>query len=209
MNLVRPNEHEPFDHIAWGVPNLDDGLAEFERRTGVAPFVPPQTDAAAAGTVSGVARLQGRSSIEILAPTPGSEPTGLGRLLARRAEPGLMFWYAAYHDLRALLAELNAMGIPTTALETYDMPTISFRRAYVADHIFNPAVPYLIQWGRRDEGSGREAPRITVESFWVEHTEPGSLDRIYDALGIEVDCREGGIPTTRLVLNTPNGIVEL
>jgi hypothetical protein len=82
------------DHLMWGAPSLEEGMAEAERLFGVAAA--PGGAHPGGGTRNALLSLGDRVYLEIIAPDPNQELAGtFGERIAGLEGCGLITWAAA------------------------------------------------------------------------------------------------------------------
>ena len=105
MSHVPPG---PIDHVAHAVADLDTSIDRFEKLLGAR--LEHREIVVAQGVEVAFLELEGRTRLELLAPTSADTP--VGRFLARRGE-GLHHVCVVVSNLQETLDALTAAGIPT------------------------------------------------------------------------------------------------
>lgn len=96
------------DHLMWGAPTLEAGMAEAERLFGVVPA--PGGVHPGVGTQNALLSLGERHYLEIIAPDPNQDLAGtFGERIAGLESCGLITWAAAVSGLAAVAERAAGM----------------------------------------------------------------------------------------------------
>lgn len=138
------------DHIGLAINNVSDGVAYFEKLTGIKARVHPAESSAPFWSAS--VRIGEKCFLEILGPNPdhkGIHP--LKSLLQASKEPTLWFWYIRTDDFEELQKKVEAQGRRIEQKTKMEMDET--RSDEVAPYIrgsigpgFDPVYPNIIQW---------------------------------------------------------------
>ena len=202
------------DHVVLAVPDLADGVAWFQRMTGVRPVVGGSH--VGLGTANCLVGLGGGAYLEIIGPDPDQpeparpRPFGLDGLTAAT----VVGWCVRPADLDRAVAAARAQGYdpgtPTAmsrrasagALLTWRVTSIS---ADPADRI----VPFLIDWGTTPHPTAGALPTVPLRSLEAEHPEPARVGERLAALDIDLTVRFGERPRLIVTLPGPDGAIAL
>jgi hypothetical protein len=201
------------DHIILGINDLQQGIAELERLTGVRAVFGGAHPGR--GTQNALIALGGEHYLEILAPNPedraGSESSeGLQALTALTP----IGWAARTHDMTALELDLRSRGVQIgeTRPGARNLPDGS-RLAWKTLG-FPPSasslLPFFIEWdpaGAHPSSTSPGGCRLT--GFALEDPAPDALRESLRAAGLPVEVREGKEPRIRVALACAKGNVEL
>ncbi|MEM9516824.1 MAG: VOC family protein [Actinomycetota bacterium] len=204
------------DHIVWGVPDTDDGLETLHELTGVQPSIGRMPTDELYPTRSASIGLGGGAFFEVYGPNPAyrGAPHTFHTLLTSLPAPRLLTWFARVIDLPAVTTELSRLGHTVAPMiDEWERTTApSFRNAQFSDHMFEPAVPRLIEWHDRmgmDENlvQGARLDRIVVRSEQLDE-----VRSVHAHLGLVDDptiVLEAGAPAMAAHLDTASGPVVI
>ncbi len=205
------------DHLLWGVPNLDDGLRNFARRSGVTAAIGGRHPGI--GTHNALLDLEGTRYLEIIAADPTQDRfTDFGLLLRELREPGLLTWAARTDDIVTLAKRVRDAGLEPGEIVTIlrqrpDGELFRGRLLQLDGHRWGPLVPFFIQIDKGSHPSQDAPTGCRLTSFTLEHPQPAELRLILTGLGLhiplDVEVRQGAQPTLRAELDTPNGRLNL
>ncbi len=201
------------DHIVWGAPDTAAAAEALADRTGVQaqPASTPR-DSSYPTSSRGLA-LGGERFLEVYGPNPDYDggPHAMHDMLANLPEPRLLVWFARVADLAAAGAALAAAGTPLTPMldEWARTDAASFRNGYLTDHLFDPSVPFLIQWRDRLDMDERMAGGLDLVDLTVVASDPDRTAAVHTTLGLTVPIEPGPADGFRITLDTPKGQVTL
>jgi len=201
------------DHIILGIDDLQRGIAELERLTGVRAVFGGAHPGR--GTQNALIALGGEHYLEILAPNP--EDSGIAE---SREELGKLTaltpigWAARTHDMTALERDLRSRGVQTGEIRPGARNLPDGSRLAWKTLGFPPSasslLPFFIEWDRAGAHPSSTSPggcRLT--GFTLENPAPGALRESLRAAGLPVEVREGKESRIRVALACPKGNVEL
>ena len=199
------------DHFILAINDLDRGVAEFERMTGVRPVfggVHPGR-----GTQNALASLGDGRYIEILAPNPKepnpAEPIGGLAALTVLTPAG---WALGTTDLAAVATRAEARGLGVSPIRpgSRALPDGS-RLEWQTLGIMKPAhnwAPFFIQWTNPALQPSATSPRgCTLQSAALEDPNPDPLRALFDAVGFDMPLKKSDVSRMTIVLQCPKGIV--
>lgn len=203
------------DHLIYGVPDLDRGVEEIERRLGVRPIAGgrhPQY-----GTRNALVALGPETYLEVMAPAPELDPPERGRLfgLDEREEAGLVTWALRSERIEALGARARERGVPGLgpvargSRENVDGTVLSWRFTDPRAMPLGGVVPFLIAWGETPHPAGSAPDAGTLVGMRFEHPEPATARSALRALGVEAAVEEGARPRLAATIRTGEGRVEI
>jgi hypothetical protein len=199
------------DHIILSIGDLERGIADFERMTGVRPVaggVHPGR-----GTQNALASLGDGRYIEILAPDPKqpNPPDPMPGLAATRTlTPS--GWALGTTDTFALQARLNGREIETTG----NMPGSralpdGSRLEWSTFGVATPNhrwMPFFIKWADPAKQPSRTAPGgCRLESIQIEDPNPDALTHVLATAGVQVPIAKSANSRMTVVLQCPKGTV--
>jgi hypothetical protein len=203
------------DHLVYAVTNLDTGIAEIERLLGVRAAAGGKHTGR--GTHNALLSLGGSSYLEIIAPDPDQpaptapRPFGLDRL----HEPRLVSWAARVADIEKRVAAARAAGYYPGAVVAMSrkLPAggeLRWRLAVHAEPVAGGVVPFLIQWDAGAQHPSETAPSgARLVDLQAEHPQPDDVNRMLEALAIDVTVTEAARPALIATIEGPHGTVLL
>lgn len=204
------------DHLVYAVPDLEAGVEDLERRTGVRAVAGGSHPGR--GTRNALMGLGGNAYLEILAPDPAQPPPEGPRWLgvdgAASRGPRLAAWAVRTADLGGAARRAEAAGVRlgdvvAGSRRRTDGVLLSWRltdpRAVVEDGL----VPFFIDWGASPHPSASAPGGVVLAALRGEHTRPGDAATLLGNLGLELPVTKGERSALIAVLQTPRGLVEI
>ena len=202
------------DHIIVAISDLEVGIREVERITGIQPVYGGNHPGG--GTQNALIALGPEQYLEILAPQPDIElPESLDWLL-QTSELTPVGWASSTTNIADTLELLRSNG--------YEMSTpVPGSRArpdgitltWVTMSIVDPQIagaPFFIEWGDAAAHPAKTSPAgCRLRSLTVSSPEEAALGRLIEVLGLDVVVGSGNAPEAALqiVLDCPTGTVVL
>ncbi|USQ84126.1 VOC family protein [Streptomyces phaeoluteigriseus] len=199
------------DHLVLATRDLAATVAEFTRRTGVAPA--PGGVHVGLGTRNYLVGLGGCAYLEIIGPDPdqpaptGPRPFGLDGL----DTPRTVTWAVSPSDLDAAVATARARGYDPGEVRRMsrlspDGTLLEWRLTDGGAPHPSGLVPFLIDWGDTTHPSASGLPVTPLLELTASAPDPGEVRALLTALGTDLAVSEGpaGFSYT---LDTPNGPV--
>jgi len=197
------------DHVILGAPSVEQGMAEFERLTGVKPVYGGQHPGR--GTENALVSL-GTSYLEIVAPRAGMTPQGDLAGLAQLKKLTPIAWAVHIEDLDKAQRELRRVGYPPTppmpgsritpAGDTLSWTTFGFEKPPVE------MAPFFIRWGDGVRHPSSSSPLgCGLQNMWLGDPDEAALHRLVmqlrlpirtlrtekPAMRLQIVCREGAV----------------
>lgn len=195
------------DHVILGINDLQKGIAELERATGV------QAEFGGAhpgrGTQNALISLGGRHYLEILAPNP--EDSGVAEARKELAELSSLRpvgWAAHSEDLAGLKQRLGdqAGEIRPGARNRPDGSRLAWKTLGLNSE--NPLLPFFIEWDRETKHPSATSPSgCRLTGFFLEDPAPDALRETLRAAGLAIEVRKAKEPRIRISLRCPKGDV--
>lgn len=200
------------DHVILGINDLQKGIEELERVTGVRAVFGGAHPGR--GTQNALISLGGEQYLEILAPNPAdpgnqapvAEVAGLTKLTP-------VGWAARSDDLPALQLSLRGQGtrvgeVRPGARNRPDGTRLAWRTLGF-DEPSNPLLPFFIEWERGGAHPSATSPAgCRLTGFSLQDPDPASLREPLRAAGLGVEVREGSPAGLRISLACLKGDVE-
>jgi hypothetical protein len=203
------------DHLVYAVPDLAAGAAGFAERSGVAPA---RGGAHPVGSANYLVALtvHGRRApyyLEIVGPDPDRADRGPVTVfgLADLDRPHLAtFAVRVEDDLATAVERARAAGhdpgdVDPWSRTTPDGTVLRWLLAKREPEAYPAPVPFLIDWGQTTQPGLGELPAVELLAVRAEHPDPGSLAPALEALGVDLDLRQGPEPLLEAGLRGPKG----
>jgi hypothetical protein len=201
----------PVDHVLLGIGDLQRGIDELERRTGVRAVFGGAHPGR--GTQNALIALGGEHYLEILAPNPAEAANPDAAELHALQTLTPIGWAARSHDLAALRQSLQGQGIAVEAIRPGgrnlpDGSRLSWQTLGFTPPA-SPLLPFFIQWGEGSAHPSATSPQgCRLVSLILEDPAPDSLRKTLRAAGLGVEVRQGKEARIHLSLACPKGRVE-
>ena len=201
------------DHLVYAAPDLEQAIADIERRCGVRPGYGGKH--AGGLTHNALLSLGAGSYLEVIAPVRDTEPTpGLPFGLDTVTEPHLVAWAVSVEDIEERVKEAKKRGYDAGAIidggrELPDGSSLKWRLAMNPKPTGDGLVPFVIQWLSEPHPSTTSRAGCKFVALRGEHPDPAGIDAVLDALVEEMEVVSGPTPRLIATIDTPNGRVEL
>lgn len=213
-NAAVTMQHVPasIDHVLLIVNDLDAGMDQFERLTGVQPQVGGVHPGR--GTQNALVSLGDAVYLEIIAPNTDDSS---GEAAAAQAAPYDSLtpfdWAIRSEDLDALAARLRendvAVGRITPGSRVRPSGAKLEWRTLTLDDSAHPFAPFFIQWAAFSQHPATTSPMgCTLRDLRFDHPAPDELRAMFTALGIDAIVEQGSQPRMRIELACPRGTVS-
>ena len=213
MIAIEPPGGGWVDHIVWGVPDTEAGAERLADLTGIRAQAASTERPESYPTYSNGISLGGERFFEIYGPNPNYDgpPHPMHDLLQGLNEPRLLVWFTRVADLPGAGKALAEAGLALQPMldEWERTDAASFRNGHVRDHIFDPSVPFLIEWRNRLDMDDRMAGGFELVQLSVVASDPERTAAIHRVLGIDVPIEAGDSDEFYVRLNSPKGEVTL
>lgn len=204
----------PVDHLVYATADLERGIEEIERLTGVAPT--PGGQHPGRGTRNALIALGAEAYLEIVAPDPDQPPPPSGRWLgvdAVRASR-LTTWAARGSGLPDLRSRAVEQGVPLGAVLTgarrrADGERLAWRLTDPEPLVAGGVIPFFIDWGESPHPARSAARGATLADLRVEHPDAVGVRRMLRALDLDVAVARADRAAVVAVIEGPRGRVEL
>lgn len=179
--------HAQIDHLVVAIRSLPEGIAEFERLTGVKATAGGKHPGR--GTENALVSLGGGTYLEIIAPQDGAQLSPMDDAMRKLDRLHIINWAVSLSDVDAAVAALKAAGVATSPAQpgariTPSGDRLEWTTLGLADRTIAVA-PFFINWSAGTKHPSTTAPggcaldRLTI-------TDPNSdrLAAALDALGV-------------------------
>jgi hypothetical protein len=202
------------DHLVLAVPRLADGVAGFQRRTGVRPV--KGGSHTSLGTANYLVGLGDDAYLEIIGPDtdqpdPGRpRPFGIDELTVSR----VMAWCVRPADLDRSIESARARGYDPGSPQTMSRSApngarLTWRLTSLPHEPADGLVPFLIDWLTTAHPTTAGLPTLPLHSFEAEHPDPERIRMRLAALDVELPVRSGPEPRLLVTLQGPKGLIAL
>jgi len=184
------------DHILLGAADLDAGVADIEKKSGVRGAGGGSHPDG--GTQNALLSLGPERYLEIVAPDPQQSDSHTARLqkLLEAAAGRLLGWGVHTKDIESLARRLRDAGIPAAGPKDGsrvrpDGKVLHWRTVNLSDNRAG-LLPFFIEWGSDTVHPSVDAPAgCKLTSFEVESQDDTRLREMFQKMGIEVTVRRG------------------
>lgn len=201
------------DHLMWGAPTLEAGMAQAERLFGVTPA--PGGLHPGGGTQNALLSLGDRVYLEIIAPDPNQDLAGtFGERIASLEGCGLITWAAAASGLAALAEraaglEITGRGPVATERQTPDGDLLKWELLFLGGHHFPGLVPFFIDWLETPHPATTNPEAGQYRALEIRTPAAAELNAVFAGLGMSITAEEGTVEEITAIIDTDNGEVRL
>ncbi len=200
------------DHLLYGSPELDSGVAEIERLTGVRPRYGGKH--LGLGTHNALLSLGAGTYLEVIAPDPSQgevDPTSLPYGIGSLEAPALRAWAAAPGDIERAVRDAREAGVGFGQVTAHRRRTpegddVRWRMATLETAGEGVSVlPFLIDWGKTEHPSAHAPSGVLLVELRIVGPEPVEILRQLGAMRAVVAVSEADAPGLEAVLVGPAG----
>lgn len=202
------------DHLLWGCPDLEAGMAVMEGLTGVKPAIGGSHPGY--GTRNALMSLGRNVYLEILGPDPAQRGVSSPRLdqVKGLSKPGLISFALRGSDLATVQARAKAAGLEPGTINARSRTTpeggvVRWRGIAITGHELGAAFPFCIDWMDTPHPSTQTPQGAQLLALSVSHPAAERLNDLYAACGFDLPRVIPGAFALNARLATPKGIVEL
>ncbi|MFF0731781.1 VOC family protein [Streptomyces chartreusis] len=199
------------DHLVLATPDLAATVADFTRRTGVAPA--PGGVHVGLGTRNYLVSLGGTRYLEIIGPDPEQSAPGEPRPfdVDGLTVPRTVTWAISPPDLDAAIAAARAQGYDPGPAQSMsrrkpDGTLLQWRLTDGEDAHPSGVVPFLIDWSATVHPTASGLPTTPLLSLTASAPEPDEIRPLLAALGTDLDLTTGPVGIS-FTVDTPLGAV--
>jgi len=202
------------DHLVYAAPDLDCGIDEIERLTGV--VATPGGRHPGRGTRNALVALGGDTYLEIIAPDPEQPPPTAPRWLGVDAvtTPRLTTWAVKGTNLDQLRTRARDEGVMLGEVragerERADGVTLSWQLTDPEPLIADGVIPFFIDWGTSPHPARSAVGGVRLKEIRLEHPDIAEVRRMLRALDLDVPTVGAEYPAVVAVVEGRYGLVEL
>ncbi|MGW4753324.1 VOC family protein [Streptomyces chartreusis] len=199
------------DHLVLATPDLAATVADFTRRTGVAPA--PGGVHVGLGTRNYLVSLGGTRYLEIIGPDPEQSTPGEPRPfdVDGLTVPRTVTWAISPPDLDAAITAARARGYDPGPAQSMsrrkpDGTLLQWRLTDGDDAHPSGVVPFLIDWSATVHPTASGLPTTPLLSLTASAPEPDEIRPLLAALGTDLDLTTGPVGIS-FTVDTPLGAV--
>jgi hypothetical protein len=211
MDSAQTSDLSKVDHVILGINDLQKGIAELERRTGVrAAFGGAHPGR---GTQNALISLGEHHYLEILAPNPKEKGAARPEELLALTTLTPVGWAARANDMLAMQRILRSHGAQTGEIRpgARNRPD-GTRLAWKTLNFTvpeSPLLPFFIEWDHASAHPSATSPGgCRLAGLYLEDPKPAVLRDALGAAGVGVEVREGKESRIRISLDCPKGKVD-
>jgi hypothetical protein len=197
------------DHVILGIADLDRGIEQFERLTGVRPVHGGKHPT---GTHNALVALGGRTYLEILAVQPGRSPPADFADLSDLRELTPVGWAARVEETSNLQERVASAGLQVTGPKAGSRKTPQGAALqWVMFDLQRPvdAGPFFIAWLSGSAHPSTTSPSgCTLDSWSVAGPEADVLNRLRTVIAPEAEISVAPATVLALTLKCPKGLVN-
>ena len=202
------------DHLVYATPDLNRGIDEIERLTGVRAT--PGGQHPGRGTRNALLALGPTTYLEIIAPDPEQPSPNTPRAFGidKLTESRLVAWGAKGNDLEHLRDEAARHGVQlgkvlSGSRQRPDGVVLSWYFTSPWTTVADGIVPFFIDWGQSPHPAQTAARGLSLIALRAEHPDDERVRRMLNQLGLDLPVKRGAKPALIAVINGPRGSVEL
>lgn len=204
----------PIDHLVYAAPSLEEGMDAIEALLGTRPVQGGKHPTF--GTHNALLSLGDNTYLEIIAPDPGLEAPGRGRLLEESfaQKPHLATWVMRSESIDSLRAQAVKGGLLLGEVEAGkrekpDGSVLSWKLTDPYALPYQGLLPFLISWGDSPHPA-KAVPRAgELIELVLFHPQPQEIRDKLKLLGIDLKVNMADKPSLRARIKTSKGIVTL
>ena len=197
------------DHILLGIDDLDRGVEQFEKLTGVRPVYGGKHPR---GTHNALVSLGDGTYLEILALQPNVTPPKEYEDLKKLNTLTPIGWAVSSRDSAQLRTRLTSAGLavsePSPGSRTTPAGKELSWQTFGLENAFEEA-PFFIVWSPQSAHPSTTSPTgCRLRQWRVAGPHLKSLEQLRTALDLRVDVAEAASTSLRLSLSCPRGTVQ-
>jgi hypothetical protein len=179
--------HAQFDHLVVAIRSLPEGIAEFERLTGIKAGAGGKHPGR--GTENALVSLGGGRYVEIIAPQAGATLDARDEGMRQLEHLTIITWAVSVSDVEEAVKALRASGVAVQVPQPGSRITPSGERLeWTTFGVAGPSLPlapFFICWSRATKHPSTTTPGgCTLTELTVQDPAPDRLAAALNALGV-------------------------
>lgn len=198
------------DHILYAVPNLQKGIEDFEKLTGVRPAYGGKHPTL--GTHNALVSLGEEVYLELIAPDPNQNtpfehiPFGIGKITA----PKIITWAVRSANINALGAKIQLAEIEDGGRIQEDGTNLQWKTARITEFAENSGiVPFVIQWVNTPHPASTAPGGCALLQFSAEHPSPSKFAKLLSEISFPFTIVESPSVQLKVKIHSPKGVIEI
>ena len=204
----------PIDHLVYATRDLERGMEEIERLTGISPTIGGQHPGR--GTRNALIALGDSVYLEIVAPDRDQAPPIGGRWLGvdTIVRSRLTTWAAKASDLPALRAHALENGVPlgevrSASRQRADGVLVAWQLTEPQSVVADGVVPFFIDWESSPHPASSAPRGALLRGFRIEHPHDETVRRMLRVLDLDVPVTRAATAAIVATIAGRHGEVEL
>jgi hypothetical protein len=199
------------DHVILGINDLNRGIEDFQRLTGVLPVAGGSHPGR--GTHNALASLGSGRYLEILAPRPDAPPSEFVDGLRQLTTMTPVGWAVSTSDVDATVRALQQWGYDLSDREPGSRErTDGSKLEWVSFDITTPGLdetPFVISWSPASRHPSTDSPTgCTLEALTIELLAQSPSRQLLTRLNVGVQIKDGKQARPIVSLRCPKGVVS-
>jgi hypothetical protein len=202
------------DHLVYATPDLNRGIEEIERLTGVRAS--PGGQHPGRGTRNALVALGPATYLEIIGPDPDQPAPNTPRSFGIDSlkQSRLVTWAAKGNDLEQLRlqVERNQLQLDAVSAGSRKRPDgvlLSWRTASLATAFGGGVIPFFIDWGQSPHPAQTAAAGLSLVDLRAEHPDAKRVQQLLTKLGLDLQVKQAARPALVAIIKGPRGRIEL
>jgi hypothetical protein len=202
------------DHLVYAAPDLNGGIQEIERLTGIRAS--PGGQHPGWGTRNALLALGPATYLEIIGPDPDQPPPAKPRPFGIDAleQSRLVTWAAKADQLDQFTQEAARNGVQLGAVisgsrQRPDGAVLSWRLTDPWTVVADGIAPFFIDWGQSPHPAQTAAAGLSLFDLRAVHPNAKRVERMLHQLGLDLPVKQGPAPTLMAIIEAPSGLIEL
>lgn len=198
------------DHILYAVPNLQKGIEDFEKITGVRPaYGGKHTDL---GTHNALVSLGKEIYLELIAPDPNQSIPfenilfGIGKIKA----PKIITWAVRSTNINEFGAKIQISKIEDGKRIKENGTVLKWKTAGFTKFVDSSGiVPFVIKWISTPHPASTAPRGCELLQFSAEHPTPNKFTKLFSEVSFPFKIVKGTTFQLKLKTNSPKGVIEI
>jgi len=180
--------HAQFDHLVVAIRSLDEGVASFQKLTGVKPGIGGRHPGR--GTENALVSLGDGRYLEIIAPQKDATLRPGDEMMRGLTDLTIVGWAVSVTDMETLSQRLSAVPVAPGAIQsgsrvttdghTLEWATLDITQPQIA------TAPFFIRWSPTTTHPSKTSPGgCALTALEVSDPQGATLERALSALGVE------------------------